>query len=107
SKKNNKAIKINDKDLNTYVTDYLKENFSLKNAEGKVVEFDFVGTELKNDELSIFLEYKNLKSLSGFSLTNSVLVREFPTQINKVNFKNGEWKKTLVYSKKVIEQKIN
>lgn len=46
-----------------------------------------MGSEVKQEQISVFLEYENLKSFNGLTLTNSLLVREFPTQINKVNLK--------------------
>lgn len=84
---------------------YLLQTFILKNKNGNILKFKYVGSEVKQEQISVFLEYENLKSFNGLTLTNSLLVREFPTQINKVNLKNAEWKHTMVYTNKLITQK--
>jgi hypothetical protein len=106
-KKNQKAIKIDDKEINSYLKDYLKENFILKNTEGKILDFTYVGSEVKGDEIQIYFEYPALKSFKGLVLTNSILSREFATQVNKVNLKNGEMKKSLVFTAKVLTLKLD
>lgn len=106
TKNNGKEVKIENRNIDTLLKSYLLQTFILKNKNGNILKFKYVGSEVKQEQISVFLEYENLKSFNGLTLTNSLLVREFPTQINKVNLKNAEWKHTMVYTNKLITQKI-
>ncbi len=101
-----KKIKLGDKDFSEACGDYFKKHFVLKDSLGVEAELNFVGTETKGDQLIVYLEFKGVKQFKGFQLANTLLIKEFPQQVNQVNIKKPK-KKSLVFTTRNISQKLD
>ena len=66
----------------------------------------FVGYDIHADEINVFLEFPNVSDFSGMQLKNSLLVQEFPEQINQVMLKQGKIKKSWVFNSKSLEKTL-
>jgi hypothetical protein len=75
----------------SYIYRYLQEHIKLK-INDKAVTFNFIGKEYEGDIVRCYLEVENVKSITSFSISNSVLFDLFNDQQNiikmKINSKN-------------------
>jgi hypothetical protein len=105
-KENKKKVKMADKDFKELVQIYLKKHFTLRDSAGVEKEFNYIGNEMKGDETVLYLEFKETKSFAGCQLTNTLMLNEFPSQVNQVNVKEGTKKNSLVFDKKIVTQSL-
>lgn len=106
SKQYHQSISVKDDDFSSLLQQYLSSHFQLKGKDQKVISFSFVGYEIKRDEIEIYLEYKQLNDFSGFYLMNSLLLDEFPEQVNQVMVKHKGKKSTYVLNSKKREVQL-
>ena len=88
-----------DKDLAKRTLDYLKDNFTLKNARGEAKELTWVGAELKADMIIVYLETPLPEGLAGARVKNTIFFDVADKQINLVNVVAPTGKASLVYEK--------
>jgi hypothetical protein len=101
SKNSSKKVKVTDKDFPQSLKSYLENSFVLKDSLKKSLPFQLVGHDIKNDEMNIYLEFEKVKNWYGMQLENSLMIKEYPEQINQVNLKSGARKNSLVFTSKV------
>jgi hypothetical protein len=100
-----KKVKTTDKEFKDHCSVYFKKNLIVMDSTGKEFNQVFVGSEIKGDQLIVYLEYEGLTNLKGCSMINTLLISEFPQQVNQVNLKNQK-KKSLVFSARNTNQKL-
>lgn len=109
SKFYNKNIRISEvteknKEL---ISGYLKENFSFA-TKGSAIPYDFLGFELEDDVIWIYLESDPVKNLDKLTVKNSLLMEEIPGQKNIVHLEYiGEIKSFALNEEKKTCQFLN
>lgn len=97
---NNKRFSINNKDQNdTYVSAYLQQRFSLRDAQKRILPLRYVGKEQEEDATWVYLEIPFQLPFSGNSLQNSILTEIFDDQVNMTNVILPSGKKTYLFKK--------
>lgn len=66
------------------LSEYLNQKFIVKQVN--VLAQDFLGMESEYDYTYCYIEIKNFKPKSDFSVTHTALMEIFPDQLNKINF---------------------
>lgn len=98
TKSNNKKITTTDKSFNEYCADYFKKHFVIKDSLGAEQKQTYIGSEIKADMAIIYVEFPAVKTFRATKMTNTLLLKEFPQQVNQVNLKQGEKRKSLVFT---------
>ena len=106
SKDAGKTITIKSADFSKSLENYFLKNFQVVQPEGQKLNMIFVGYDIHADEINVFLEFPNVSDFSGMQLKNSLLVQEFPEQINQVMLKQGKIKKSWVFNSKSLEKTL-
>lgn len=91
-------------EADNYIKKYLNSHFIVEQPKGSL-SATFVGKEVDKDYLWVYFEFKKFKVKESSTLYNSLLIKEFPTQTNKVNYKNGKQNKSFtLYKSKLTEE---
>jgi hypothetical protein len=67
-----------------FVRNYLRTHFALRDLQGKLLEPNWVGLEIKVHFVAAYFEVALPHGLSGLTLTNSILFDRLPDQTNSV-----------------------
>jgi len=86
------------KDSDTYFNAYLQKHLAFK-VDGKAVAFKYIGKEYDGDVVFFYLEIKNISSVTKIEVSNSLLVKHFPTQQNLVKSKVNKKHKSALLTK--------
>ena len=70
------------------IADYLAINLQLK-AEGKSLNFSYLGYEREDDAIHAYVEVTNVPTLKKLDLTNRIMYDLFDDQTNLVHVKVG------------------
>ena len=95
-----KGTKIVNGDKNDILlANYLNHHFSLLTPQNKKIALNYIGKE--NEELAtwIYLEIADEPFVAGTKIQQNVLMELFEDQVNIVNFKKGELRKSFLFNK--------
>jgi hypothetical protein len=93
-------------DADSLLFDYFQRNFKVV-INQTPQSLNYVGKELALDEdLWIYVEIILEEPIKQLSLTNTLLIREFPKQQNIVYSKIGVVNKTTIFTNEIIEQTL-
>jgi hypothetical protein len=81
--------------IDEIIFNYLRDNFVLKDSNGKVRDLVWVGKEIENDSVFVYFQIENLTTIENFQLKNSLFFEHFPEQSNLVVCKFGNKKADL------------
>jgi len=87
-----------DKDINTLIINYIKDNFTVK-INSQNISYQFLGKEYEKDVIFLYLEIKNVESIQNIEIQNSMLMRIFPEQKNIIKLHINNTKKTFLLTK--------
>ena len=92
------TLEENRKDLDQIISTYLRQKFVVK-VNNNIMTAKFVGYELEEDVIWIYIEYIQINKLQEVSINNQLLVEAFPGQSNLVHFKYHDEIKSRMCSK--------
>ena len=70
------------------ITEYIKNHLAIK-ADGKVVNFNYIGFEKEDDAFFSYFQVENIASVKRIDITNSILHEEHDTQMNIMHVSVG------------------
>lgn len=76
---------------------YLNETIKLKNYDGHLKTFSWVGMEPRADTVWLYIETKMPEGFEGISIRNCVFFELFSDQVNRVHIKRDGKKADLVF----------
>lgn len=89
----------NDDQNNPYVEKYLRQHFALAGPDRQIRPFQYVGKEQEADATWLYLEVPFSGSPAGWVLRHDLLMEVFDDQVNMVNVKWGNDRKTYLFKK--------
>lgn len=107
-KLNNKSVDLingtNKTELNAMIKVYVQSHLKL-NVDEKKYSFDYLGFEVENEVVWIYLEYKNIKSIKTLEVESTLLYDYIKQQSNiiRVEYKASEQNKKLNCPEKSIK----
>ena len=95
--------RIPQKVIDSLVEDYFRENITFK-AQGKKIDFDFLGKRYKSDVLVAYMNYFDTV-VSPFVIKNTIFFDYLPDQKNIIHLKLDSRRKSFlaVSSKSIFE----
>ena len=95
---------IPQKVIDSLVEDYFRENITFK-AQGKKIDFDFLGKRYKSDVLVAYMELQMDTVVSPFVIKNTIFFDYLPDQKNIIHLKLDSRRKSFlaVSSKSIFE----
>jgi hypothetical protein len=93
--------KIENQETDTYILEYLKNRLSFK-VNQKNVEYTFIGKELEDGVVWIYLEIKNVNQLLTFEVESRILLEVVENQNNIIQVNVGGTIKNLLLDKRTI-----
>jgi hypothetical protein len=96
---NRRFVLRNDDQNNPYVEQYLRKHFILADPGRQIKPFQYIGKEEEADATWMYLEVPFSGNPEGWVLKNDFLMEAFDDQVNMVNAKWGEDRKTYVFKK--------
>jgi hypothetical protein len=105
AKMNNKEVDINDPNLKTYLLNYFKSKFQLK-QNNRTVDFKLIDFEMQEDIMVLRLSASNISTLKNVTVANTLLMEIFDDQKNMVSILEKETKQTLFFDSTTTTQKI-
>ena len=95
---------IPQKVIDSLVEDYFRENITFK-AQGKKIDFDFLGKRYKSDVLVAYMELRMDTVVSPFVIKNTIFFDYLPDQKNIIHLKLDSRRKSFlaVSSKSIFE----
>jgi hypothetical protein len=96
-----KGTKIIDDDKNdALVASYISSQFSIISTKNQKVAFKYIGKENEDLATWIYIEIPISSMAKGVKIRQNVLMELFDDQVNIVNFKKGEERKTFLFDTK-------
>ncbi|MBL4710761.1 MAG: hypothetical protein JKY48_20245 [Flavobacteriales bacterium] len=92
-------------DADKLLQSYLNSHFIIEQSRGSLSS-KFVGKEVDKDYLWVYLEFEKFKVKDESTISNSLLIRYFSEQTNKVNYQNGAQLKSFTLHKNSIAQEF-
>lgn len=89
-----------------YVHNYLKNHLSIT-VNKKAKNFTYIGKEMDNDALWVYMEVPKVGRLKTLTLDNRILVDKYDKQRNIVHIKKGNIKKNMLLSKSKTEDTVS
>ena len=89
-----------------YIERYLREQIKIK-INGKEASFDFIGKEYDVDIMTCYLEIVDVKSITSFEITNTILFEMFDDQQNIIKTKMNSQKKSYILIPKKDKAVLN
>lgn len=80
--------------IDKIVSDYIVKHLQVK-ADGKQVALSYLGFEIDNDAVSVYLEVDNIVSVKKIETTDSILYDQFDDQISIIHVIIGGNRKSL------------
>jgi hypothetical protein len=95
---------IPQKEIDSLIEDYFRKNITFK-AQGKTLDFNFLGKVYKSDVLVSYMELKVDSITSPFSINNTIFFDYLPNQKNIIHLKLASKRKSFlaVSSKSIFE----
>jgi hypothetical protein len=90
-------------ETNTLLESYMKQHFKCA-MDGGVVEWRWVGKEVENDLTYCYMEIYRKPDFASLTVTNDILISEFPDQQNIVDLTVSGSTQTLLFIKDRIQQ---
>jgi hypothetical protein len=96
-----KGIKIVDGDKNdALVAAYVTKHFTIISPQNKRVIYKYIGKENEDLATWVYLELPADQLLKGSKIEQVSMMELFDDQVNILNFRNGEERKTLLFDSK-------
>ena len=96
----NRHFVLRDDDQNNpYVERYLRQHFALAGPDRKIRPFQYLGKEQEADATWLYLEVPFSGNPEGWVLRHDFLMEAFDDQVNMVNVKWGDDRKTYLFKK--------
>ena len=71
-----------------YLYTYIKSHFQIE-VDQKDYDYKIIGFEVFNDEnMYVYIEAKNINSIQELIIDNTILIDDFPKQVNYIHFKH-------------------
>lgn len=87
------------------ISKYIEAHFGFLNAQNQKIVLNYIGKEIENDAIWIYVESPLSYPINKYSLQNDILFEVFNDQTNLVNLKYLAQKKTLLFKgSKTIHQ---
>lgn len=96
---NRRFVLRNDDQNNPYVEQYLRKHFILADPGRRLQSFQYIGKEEEADVTWLYLEVPFSGNPTGWVLKHDLLMEVFDDQVNMVNAKWGEDRKTYLFKK--------
>lgn len=84
-------------DTDKILLSYLNQNFILKNEKDSILQWNWVGKELKTDLMYVYIEIPFEGNFDNLELKNSIFFESYSEQTNLVIFRFNEEKADLFY----------
>lgn len=84
-------------DAERYVLAYVQSALELDDEAGAPLRLEWVGMEVRADEVWVYVKAASERGLSGMRLADHMFVELFDDQVNRVSVKEGNRKATLVF----------
>lgn len=98
SKRSGKPVRLGKTpDVEAQTLAYIKDRFELKNRNGEIKPFTWVGMETKVDTVWVYIETPMGEGLNGAQVRNRIFFELFDDQINRVHITYDGGKTDLVY----------
>ncbi|MCU0443638.1 MAG: hypothetical protein MUE85_01875 [Microscillaceae bacterium] len=97
----------NSKKYNDLIKKYLEANFYFADGKNQKLLLSFIGKELEGDVTWLYFEFPLKKSLKGYQLKNAVLTELFDDQSNLVNIFYKKQKRTHLFKRGEVSQKLD
>jgi len=78
---------------------YVSERWSFVSADGKGRDPVWIGHEIEGDHLWLYFEVPMPGGLDGARIENRMFFELDPRQVNTVNFRQGDWRFGVAYSR--------
>lgn len=92
---------------NALIEKYVRTHFTCMNAQKQPKAFQYIGYETEADAQWIYLEMPYAEAFSGGTMRQTILTELFDDQVNMVNIKYQNQKKTFVFRKNQTVQEIS
>tara|TARA_B100001250_G_C19527824_1_gene668933 strand:+ start:237 stop:749 length:513 start_codon:yes stop_codon:yes gene_type:complete len=104
NKKTKLIPEISQDEIDSLVEDYFRKNITFK-AQGKTMDFDFLGKVYKSDVLVAYMELQMDSIMSQLSIKNTIFFDYLPDQKNIIHLKGSSKRKSFlaVSSKPLFE----
>ena len=103
----NRRILLRDgDDNNPLVEKYLRKHLALADPERKLRTFNYIGKEEEADATWLYLEVPFSGNPEGWVMKNELLMEAFDDQVNMVNAKWGDDRKTYLFKKEKSVQAL-
>ena len=89
----------NDDQNNAYLEQYLRKHFALAGPDRQIRPFQYIGKEEEADATWLYLEVPFSGNPEGWVLRHDLLMEAFDDQVNMVNVKWGNDRKTYLFKK--------
>ncbi len=96
---NRRILLRNGDENNPLVEKYLRKHFVLADPERKLRAFSYIGKEEEADATWLYLEVNFPGNPDGWVMKNELLMEAFDDQVNMVNAKWGDDRKTYLFKK--------
>ncbi|MPR34379.1 hypothetical protein GBK04_13685 [Cytophagaceae bacterium SJW1-29] len=96
---NRRFVLRNDDQNNSYLEQYLRKHFALAGPDRRLRAFQYIGKEEEADATWLYLEVPFSGNPEGWVLRHDLLMETFDDQVNMVNVKWGEERKTYLFKK--------
>ncbi|GHB53294.1 DUF6702 family protein [Persicitalea jodogahamensis] len=96
---NRRILLRNGDENNPLVDKYLRKHFALADPERKLRTFSYIGKEEEADATWLYLEVPFQGDPDGWVMKNELLMEAFDDQVNMVNAKWGDDRKTYLFKK--------
>ncbi len=83
-----------DSAADSLINQYIKQHFEIQKNEVPLV-LEYIGKESERDYTYAYLELKDFDKDGTIWLNNTLLIELFDAQVNKVNFNNGDYSKSI------------
>ena len=93
------------KDVEMYIERYLRTNFSLK-LDGEEIEWKWIGREVEDDVLWVYLEGKHTNTPVEAEVTNTILIEVFEDQSNLTHVKVKQATKTMHFNRAEMTKRL-
>lgn len=102
------ALKINSNTagFEAAVKQYINNNVAVS-VDGQLKTLTFTGSQVNGETVWVYYETSGVTSMSSFKMKNTLLVNQFPKQLNLVNIAYKGQQKTLNFQKGSETQQVN
>jgi len=88
-----------------YLLTYLKNHFEIY-VNNEKRKYEYVGKEVEDDAVWIYLEIKEVKEISELGVMNSIIIDKYEGQTNLIHTNIDGQKKSLILNKARVSDKL-